>query len=195
MDNSLLHRKDSLILTAVEVIDELGIQGMSTREIAKRQGVSEATLFRHYKSKSELLLAVLDYYKQFDSDIYKSTMLKELSPMEAIFYITNCITEYYQNYPAITSISQIYEVLFRDPVLKDKIKEILEQRNNIISQLVEEAKIKGEIKKDVNTQALADMIMGLFSQICLKWRLNNFSFSLKESILSSLSLLLDQFKL
>ncbi|MDD4730008.1 MAG: NAD(+)--rifampin ADP-ribosyltransferase [Dysgonamonadaceae bacterium] len=57
----MLHRKERLIRTAIEIVDEIGIQGLTTKEIAKRQDVSEATLFRHFASKNELLKAVLDY--------------------------------------------------------------------------------------------------------------------------------------
>ena len=78
MKDNILHRKILLIITTIDIIDELGIQGLSTREIAKRQGVSEATIFRHYKNKNELLLAVLDYFSQFDEDIFQSTRIKRI---------------------------------------------------------------------------------------------------------------------
>jgi AcrR family transcriptional regulator len=37
-----------------------GIQGATTREIAKEAGVNEVTLFRHFKSKEQLLGAVIE---------------------------------------------------------------------------------------------------------------------------------------
>ena len=107
MRESILHRKERLIITAIEVIDELGIQGLSTREIARRQDVSEATLFRHYKNKNELLLGVLDHFSKFDNEILQSAKLKNLSAEEAIVYFITSTVEYYENYPAITSIMQI----------------------------------------------------------------------------------------
>jgi AcrR family transcriptional regulator len=95
MGLSLLHRKEYLVLTAIDIIDELGIQGLTTREIAKRQNVSEATIFRHYKNKNDLLLAVLDYYKQFDTDIFQSIQLTQIKPMDAIRYYVMEYAEYY----------------------------------------------------------------------------------------------------
>ena len=44
---------------ATETLNEVGIQGATTREIARRAGVNEVTLFRHFKSKEQLLGAVL----------------------------------------------------------------------------------------------------------------------------------------
>ncbi len=191
MEMSLLHRKDSLVLTTIEVIDELGIQGLSTREIAKRQGISEATLFRHYRTKNELLMAVLDFYSQYDSDIVKSIHLKNLLGREAVFFWMNSYVEYYENYPAITSITQVYDVLTNDESLSEKINEIFNYRNNSLAELVEQAKEAGHIKTELSTQSIVDTIIGLKMFNCLKWRLKKFDFSLKQTTLSALTMILD----
>ncbi|RDU23686.1 TetR/AcrR family transcriptional regulator [Anaerosacchariphilus polymeriproducens] len=193
MRDNLLHRKDRLIITTIEIIDELGIQGLSTREIAKRQGVSEATLFRHYKSKNELLIAVLEYFSQFDKDIYYSTKLKKLNPKKAIYYLIRATVEYYENYPAITSIMQLTDVLRYDIALSDKVNEIYENRMEIIKQLIIDAQLCGEIRSDANSEYLSVLIIGLMREICLKWRLEDRNFSLKDRTISTLDMLIDVF--
>lgn len=195
MDIALLHRKESLILTTIDVINELGIQGLSTREIAKRQGVSEATLFRHYKSKSELLLAVLDYYSQFDSDIVKSIELKQLSPRAAIEFAVNSYVEYYENYPAITAITQLSDVLAYDEILSAKVKEIIIYRRTMVSKFIENAQIADEIKTSIGSEALADVFIGFIQFNILNWRLNKFNYSLKSTTMDGLKSLLDSFKI
>jgi AcrR family transcriptional regulator len=194
MGDKILHRKERLILTTIDVINEMGIQSLSTREIAKRQGVSEATLFRHFKSKNELLIAVLDFYSKFDSDIAESINLKQLSPRESIEFWVNSYVEYYENYPAITSIMQIYEVLASDNLLVDKIKSILNFRSNILIQLFDNAKAAGAIAPEADSKKLTDTISGYIRINCFNWRLAGFSYSLKDSTMSSLKMILDAFK-
>jgi AcrR family transcriptional regulator len=189
----ILNRKDRFIITAIEIIGELGIQGLSTREIARRQGVSEATLFRHYKSKSELMLAVLDYFTQFDKDIYQSIRIKKLTPKEAIVYLMNAYAGYYESYPDITSIMQIFDVLSFEPNLTEKVKSIVSSRTCFIKELVDDAQKIGEIKSDIDSESLANIITGFFREICLKWRLEDKAFSLKERTLSILKDVLDSF--
>lgn len=193
MRDYLLHRRDRLLITAIEIIDEIGIQGLSTREIAKRQGVSEATLFRHYKSKNELLLAVLDYFSQFDGDIFCSTKLKKHTPKEAIYYFIGATVEYYENYPAITSIMQLMDVLRYETDLSDKVNEIYKRRIAIFKQLIMEAQLSGEICPEIDSENLSVMISGFCREICLKWRLEDRKFSLKQRTLSTLDMLLDAF--
>jgi AcrR family transcriptional regulator len=51
--------RQRLLDAAAETLNRDGIQGATTREIARRGGVNEVTLFRHFKSKEQLLRAVL----------------------------------------------------------------------------------------------------------------------------------------
>lgn len=194
MDSGLLNRKVSIVLATIEVIDQFGIQGLSTREVAKRAGISEPTIFKHFKSKNRLLLAVLDHFSQYDSDIILSVQTKKLKPVEAIIYYINTYATYYENYPAITSLTQIYDVLRCDPNLSEKIKSIFFIRTGFMTELVKKAQMDGEIRPDIDGENLAITIMGLNSECCLNWRMRNYSFSLQERILSSLKMVLEAFK-
>ncbi|BBD60925.1 TetR family transcriptional regulator [Nostoc sp. HK-01] len=49
-----------LIAAASQVFASLGVQGATTREIARVAGVNEVTLFRHFASKEQLLKAVIE---------------------------------------------------------------------------------------------------------------------------------------
>ncbi len=190
MSINILHRKEQLTLTAIEIIDELGIQKLTTREIAKRQDISEATLFRHFKNKNELLVSVLDYFVQYDADIFQSTKLHNLDPTQALVYLITAYAEYYENYPAITSILQIFDVLRYEADLTDIMKNIQETRTAVIQQLIEEAKQAGELRDEVDSQVVAVMISGFFRETCFNWRISDYSFSLRERLLSTLELLL-----
>ena len=191
---TLIHRKHRITLTAVEIINELGIQGLSTREIAKRQGISEGTLFKHYKNKNEILLSVLDLYAKYDIDIIQSIKLKELPYLEAVEHFIRAYVEYYENYPEITAISQAYDVLACDSNLAEKIINIYSIRYLFILQAIDGAKEHGELSVEINSQHLADIIVGLFSSICLRWRFAKYSFSLKEQTMETLTSTLNAFK-
>jgi AcrR family transcriptional regulator len=53
-------RTDERILdAALRVFEEVGFRGATTRRIADEAGVNEVTLFRHFGTKDELLLAAL----------------------------------------------------------------------------------------------------------------------------------------
>ena len=53
-------RRRKLQNAALELFAQQGFRGTTTREIARRAGVSEALLFRHFPSKQELYWSVLE---------------------------------------------------------------------------------------------------------------------------------------
>jgi len=193
MTINFLHRKESVILTAIEIIDELGIQGLSTREIAKRQGISEGTLFRHFKSKNEIVIAVLDYFSKYDADIFDSVKLKRLKSKEAIIFLIDSHVSYYENYPAITAVTQLYGVLSAEPDFTEKIKSIFFGRMNFLKEVIEGGQRAGEIKPDIDSDVAAHIIDGTFRSICLTWRMNGRKFPLREKMLLAVNVLLEAF--
>jgi len=195
MEVNILHRREAIILTAIEVINEFGIQGLSTREVARRQGISEATIFKYFRTKNELKLAIIDHYSQYDADIMESIELKGLKSVEAILYMINAYAEYYQSYPQITAIMQAYDVLSYDPELANKIKGIFLTRNKFMEGLIAEAQKSGEISKNVECEKLTDTIWGSFCGVCLKWRLGGCDFPLKDYIMETLEMIINAFSL
>jgi AcrR family transcriptional regulator len=54
------HRRPELLRAATEYVLEQGIADVSLRQIAQALGVTHATLLRHFSSKDELLLQVVE---------------------------------------------------------------------------------------------------------------------------------------
>jgi AcrR family transcriptional regulator len=72
------------ILTATRELYALkGSRGTTTREVAERAGVNEATLFRHFGTKQQLLSAMLDHFTESSSYIHAIEALKEIAGLEA----------------------------------------------------------------------------------------------------------------
>lgn len=55
----LTERQRNILTAATEMFAEKGFAATSTREIAKKAGVAEGTIFRHYKTKKDLLLSIV----------------------------------------------------------------------------------------------------------------------------------------
>lgn len=52
-------KQKQILQSAIELFAEKGYANTSTQEIAKRAGVAEGTIFRHYGTKENLLLSVI----------------------------------------------------------------------------------------------------------------------------------------
>ncbi len=54
-------RHSQIIEVALKLFAENGFEGTSTRSIAEAAGISEALLFRHFPSKNDLYIAILEH--------------------------------------------------------------------------------------------------------------------------------------
>lgn len=50
--------RDTAVREALALLDEVGLDGVSTRAVARRLGVEQPSLYWHFKSKQELLAAM-----------------------------------------------------------------------------------------------------------------------------------------
>lgn len=191
MNNKYLPRKDSIVFSAVDIINDLGLHELSIRELAARQGVSEPALYRHFKSKQDIILAVLDYYSRYDSMIIKSVEEKKLGAKESILFYVNSFCEYYESYPAITAITLAYDILKYDPVVKVKIEFIRKTRVNALSNVIEGGKQKGEFSSNIDSKDFAHIILGTGMYYLLDWRMNKYNFSFKDKLVNVVKALLE----
>ncbi|UII55829.1 TetR/AcrR family transcriptional regulator [Cytobacillus spongiae] len=57
--NDFTEKQKKIMIAAIESFSEKGYAATSTSEIAKKAGVAEGTIFRHYKTKKDLLLSIV----------------------------------------------------------------------------------------------------------------------------------------
>jgi TetR/AcrR family transcriptional regulator, tetracycline repressor protein len=50
--------RPTIVAAALETLDERGLDGLSSRDVARRLGVQQPALYHHFRSKAELLSAV-----------------------------------------------------------------------------------------------------------------------------------------
>jgi AcrR family transcriptional regulator len=78
-DGEQMTEKQSRILrAAVEVFAEKGYSGAATSEIAQRAGVAEGTIFRHYRTKKDLLYSIV---APFVVRLIEPFVLRDLYPL------------------------------------------------------------------------------------------------------------------
>ncbi|SFV08924.1 MULTISPECIES: TetR/AcrR family transcriptional regulator [Alicyclobacillus] len=58
-EEKMTEKQIKIIQAAVDIFADKGYASTSTSEIAQRAGVAEGTIFRHYKTKKDLLLSIV----------------------------------------------------------------------------------------------------------------------------------------
>ncbi|CAM4211064.1 TetR/AcrR family transcriptional regulator [Bacillus paramycoides] len=124
-------RQMRILEAAVDMFGEKGYASTSTSEIAKRAGVAEGTIFRYYKTKKDLLLAVvMPTLTKFAAPFFVQAFAKEIFKTNYESYegllrvvINNRFEFAKKHFPMIKILIQ--EVPFQ-PELKSEIQQLVE---------------------------------------------------------------------
>ncbi len=182
MKKNIIKRKNKIIIEAIDLLDEAGIQGLTTKEIANRQGITEPAIYRQFESKKHIILAILDEYSKYDQTIRSTLNQQKLSFDEKINYYVNSYIEYYQSYPEITMVMFSADVYRYYQETFTKMKEIVRLREEFLIELVTQAKEKGEVKKTCESGEIADYINAIIWWFTFKWKVMDNDFNLKKTI-------------
>lgn len=180
MNNKLSSRQSEIIKTAIKLIGEGGIQALTIKNISSKIGIAESALYRHFKSKIEVLSTLLDFLGVIIISHYENVDKLKISPFEKIEkMILGQLKIFAENPPyAIVILSDgLYK---NEKLLYDKIFKIMESAKSTFIKIIDEGKSTGEIRKDITSEQIAFVIMGSVRLTVNQWSLSGFSFDLKE---------------
>ncbi|WP_026882780.1 TetR/AcrR family transcriptional regulator [Clostridium akagii] len=183
MKFDIVQRKESIIITAIEVLYEVGINGMTIKEIATRQNISEPAIYRHFNGKKEIIKEIFRRYSIYDEVIKNTIVDNKIEGKEAIKYFCKAYAEYYQNYPEITTIMFSFDTFKYFEDINQKMKNIMEDRYNLLFSFVSKAIEKEEIPFNKGVEVLTDSIFSILWGTTFLWRMKNCSFNVKQRII------------
>lgn len=137
-----------------------GIQGATTRTIAKKAGVNEVTLFRLFESKERLLAEVLANERQAQCDTLsaKTAWTDDLrADLRAHAVAFNAMLE--RNEAMIRTI--IGEARRHPAHAKQVIQEAVRPARDAFIAYLTSARREGRVRKDVKLPAAVDMFTGM----------------------------------
>lgn len=158
-EQKMTEKQAKIIMAAIEIFSEKGFAATSTSEIAQKAGVAEGTIFRHYKTKKDLLLSIVapvmtkligpvvlrDFTKMLDApyDTYEDFM-------RALFH--NRLDFAKKNLPIIKILIQ--EIPFHEELGESFIKMATDTVFSRIARVVEHYKEKGMLIDSIPTYAM-----------------------------------------
>lgn len=191
MNYRFIHRKNTMLISAIDILDKGGIQGLTTKEIAKAEGVTEAAVYKHYTGKQEIVAAILERFASFDDQICNTIQQQEMSEREGILYYAKAYAEYYQGYPQIATLLFSFDVFRYDPELKRMMHETMEKRRAFLEQFIRNCRTATGIAGQIPPKVLADLVLGCIWNSTYYWKLNDGALNLKVEILEGVLALLN----
>lgn len=187
-------RQNEIIETSIKLIAKGGIQNLTIKALANAMGVSEPAIYRHFKSKVEILTTLItrvlneSFFVPDESEM-RSGSLKQI---ESTF--RKQIEQFIKN-PALTAVIFSEEIFQNERQLSVAVNSMMDAKYESLLKIINREQDADVIRKDIPATSITNIIMGTIRLIVKKWNLSGFSFDLMKEFTEtwkSLSLMLNQ---
>lgn len=125
-ESEMTEKQRSILRASIKLFAEKGFHASSTAEIAKEAGVAEGTIFRHYKSKKDILLAVVAPVLVKFAGPFILKDVREIFREQAKKPFAQIATELYRNrLDMIVTNEKTIRILLQEAFFHDEIREAL----------------------------------------------------------------------
>ncbi len=170
--NDFTQRQIEIMQAATLRIDQHGIQDLTIKNLAADLNLSEAALYRHFKSKNEILLGLLNYFILemkarigliIANDARPPILLKEIFASQLGTFVQN---------PAIVSVIFSEGIFQFNKELSNKVSDMMDLMQTHINTIIRKGQEAGDFRELIGPSTISTIIMGSMRMTVLKWKLS-----------------------
>jgi len=182
-DSDMPVGKKKVVLAALKLFSAQGFDGTSTQEIAKESGMSQATIFKYFKTKEDLLYFIIaplmeNIIPVYVEDFQNSLQAHGNNLKSFIHYVVRSRYQFIADNREVASI-MLSEILTKDKV-KAKFMELISERGagifKVFTDLVENS---DEVRSDIKPESIIRLIV---SQVLVYFLQNYKIFGVKSDM-------------
>jgi AcrR family transcriptional regulator len=191
-------QRQRILDAAIRAFVRKGYHNTTMDDIVKESGLSKGTLYWYFETKKQLFMALFER----DLELGKNEIIAEtrkhsnfIAQMRALLDTYLVLNEPYDEAHEATSrriLAEFWQQAVIDPDIREiYIKNYYDFWTEFASQLLQEAKKRGEVADDVDIPALLAIIIAVFDGLMLQWMVNYSPVSF-ERIFSTFLLVLEK---
>lgn len=171
--NKFSERQIEIIEAATKRIDEHGIQDLTIKTLASDLNLSEAALYRHFKSKNDILLGLLTYFiEEMKGRLDFILSNKSRTPSELLNDLFDSQLRTFVQRPSIVSVIFSESIFQFNKELSDTVSSMMNLMQNHIESIVKKGQDDGSFSKIAGVSTTTTIIMGGMRITVLKWKLS-----------------------
>jgi AcrR family transcriptional regulator len=175
---STVVRQRQIITAARKLIIKYGSEHVTVGRIAKEVGISEAAIYRHFKSKRDILSLLVDYVE--DSllrDIATKAVYKGHNTLEVLDSILRSQVSAIEKRRGV-SFQVIAEITsLGDKELNRKVADTIDRYIGRLRDVLSEGVKAGDVREDIDLEAAAMLLFGMIQGLVNIWALRNYDFN------------------
>jgi len=164
----------------LDIISSEGLAGLSTRNLAKKVGISDGAIFRHFKSKNDIMLSIVNDVQIQLIQRQKLIAYSNYSARERLFEFLCYHVQYLIKNKGITIFLFSEAAYFNETELKHLLSNILVTQQKFITKIVRDGIKEGIWNSQVSTKNFALLYLGIPISLNVEMVLNDSNFHQKN---------------
>ncbi len=183
-------RQEQIKQSVLHIIYTDGLKNLSTRNLAKQTGISEGTIFRHFASKQDIILAIIkDVQSDFIGPLRKIAN-SDKQPKERLDeYLCQTIKYLIEN-KGITMLLFSEASHNNDPDLKSNLLQIFNNQRELVSKIIMDGIALGIWDENIPVENVAMLYMGIPITLNIELVLNGGELHIDDFFVRMMQLLL-----
>lgn len=173
-------RSEQIVRVAIKLLSEGGIAALTTKNLAKAVGVTEPALYRHFNSKLDILVAILEHFEEHMNTLFEKGINHEDAVLDQIQTVYGRVFRSFSAQTALASVVFSEELFRHDKRLAERVARIMNTVEGRILNLLSSKKGRIECRDDVPAKDLTRVVMGSLRFIVTRWRLSGYEFDLEK---------------
>jgi TetR/AcrR family transcriptional regulator len=172
-------RKADIVEALLRLADQIGPDRLTTNDIAREVGVTQAAIFRHFPTKAELWSAVGEVIAARLAEAWQQALAANTTPKDRLRALIAAQLRQIEAIPALPAILHSRELNVDNANLRQRFRGILLQYQAHLVANLEGMIADGSITPDVRPQDAAILLTSLVQGIAIRWSLGSRGFALQ----------------
>jgi AcrR family transcriptional regulator len=173
-------RRRQIVSAARKITAAKGMQVLTIREIAKEVGISEGDVYRHFPSKKDIIILLIEDVERTLLETVERAAAEKYGALESLSNVLKAHLSYVEQRRGISLIVISETVRLADKNLRRRMFEVINRYLNAIEGLLARGVKSGQIRQDIDLSTAALTFFALVHATATLWALSNSSFSLAK---------------
>ena len=169
-------RRDQIAATALELLGTRSVGELSMADIARRLGLASSAIYRHFRSKDEVLDAVLDLIGQRLLDNVRTVRRQTGSHLQQLQRLLRRHVQFVRQNQAIPRLVLSDGMTSRNPGRKQRVLSIIQSYLHEVAELTRAGQQAGEIRRELDPDTIALQLLGIVQPGAVLWHLSDGNF-------------------
>jgi len=184
-------RQLEIIEAAGQLVTEDGFAALTTKRLAERMHFTKAALYRHFKSKEEILVTMLHHLAENIDERLGRVADEHTDPVERVRAMFDSQFTYFQKNPQYLMAIFATGMLEASHGIDTGIERIMVAKRRHLLNAIKDGQRSGDFTSDHSAETLSHILMGTFRLHMLQWRMSARSFDVRRKGMALIAATLD----